>query len=78
MLNATGFKIFHSDFIYSLLSIMMILSLFMVKVGMKDVIKEKQATNTNNDVTAWHVIKQAWKLLLTEPLIALGITGSVI
>jgi hypothetical protein len=77
LLNATEMAIFNLDCIYFFFSFMMVLCLILVKIGMKDVAKENQK-QSNEEITSRFVLKQAWNLLLSEPLILLGISGSTI
>jgi len=75
MANASYPDLFSNDFIYLCLTSMMLLVTILVIVGMKDIVKEQLKTER---VTSGYVFKQSYNLIKTEPIILLGITGSVI
>jgi len=80
LLNATNIPMFDSSVIYSACAIFLLLTTFMVRVGMKDVIKDSggMTESVSEKVTAKYVIKQAFSLIATEPMILFGTMGSVI
>ena len=80
LLNATNLAIFSTDVLFSLLTIGIIGSTIMVHFGMKDVIKEGCHTSesTGEKPSVKYLVKQACNLIRTEPIIGLGISGSII
>jgi hypothetical protein len=78
LLNATNYALFNSECIYFGLSLLLLTACVLLSVGMKDVVKENRTQSSEEAVTARFVVKQAWNLLWSEPLIALGIFGSTI
>jgi hypothetical protein len=80
LLNATNLTIFSSNVLFSVLTLLIIGSTIVVNFGMKDVIKEGCHTteSTGEKPSVKYLVKQACNLIRTEPIIGLGITGSII
>ena len=76
MLNASYPDLFCNDFIYLCLTAMLLSVTSLVVVGMKDVVKEEQQRTER--ISVKYVLKQSYELISTEPIILLGIAGSVI
>jgi hypothetical protein len=75
LLNASYPELFSGCFIYYCLSAMLLVVTILVVVGMKDTIKDQKLPER---VSAREVLKQSYSLIITEPIICLGITGSVL
>ena len=59
LLNSTNYMFFSSDMVYLFLSFLLIVTLYLIKIGMKDIIKEKLNINNsenNCEVTVNYVI----------------------
>ena len=76
MLNASYPELFCTDFIYLCVAAMLLSVTSLVVVGMKDVVKEEQQRSERPSVK--YVLTQSYELISTEPIILLGIAGSVI
>jgi hypothetical protein len=72
------------------MSFLLVIATIVVKIGMKDVVADRKKLQLENrvegeegqaeenKVTVGFILKQVWFLFTTEPLILLGIIGTVI
>ena len=80
LLNATNLPMFSSDMIFFFVAFILVATGVLVYFGMKDVIREgnRMTESVSQEVTASYVIKQAFNTVISEPILTLGISGSVI